>query len=543
MADKNYDVIIIGAGPNGLTAGAYLAKAGLKVLLLEKRLEIGGGLATEEGLTWVNFLHNTHAIYMMMVDFAPPYQDFKLEELYDVRHVYPSLQFAMPFTDGNCLCIYTDVDKTCSSFAKFSQRDADSYRESYHHCKKLVDEFIAPATYVPSVPTLDLAARMEETEVGREITSFSAKSPKTIVNELFENEHVRAMMLYIACMWGLDPDTEGIGYLVPLYLNRASNYRLCIGGSHMLSQALYKVILENGGMVLSPRLIKRILTSDGAAKGVELEDGTIIEANKAVISTLDTHQTFLKLVGEGNLSKDFVEKINAWMWEKWSLLCIHMALEEAPNFTAAASDPEINKALVYILGYETQADLINHLAAIDKGELSTKPGFNCCFPSIHDPLQAPAPRCSGLISEEAPYKYKEGPEKMLKYRFKQELAEQRMAILQKYAPNITIDKALGIYVSTPADIENKFLDMVEGSIKQGQYHPLQMGYGRPNEDCSDHRTPINNLYLGGSCTYPGGTILLGAGYLVANAVAEDLGIDKWWTEPEFVTRARKGGLL
>ena len=114
--DTKYDIIIIGAGPNGLEAGAYLSKAGLKVLVLERRYECGGGLWTEES-TLPGFLHSTHAVYMMMVDFAPVYPDFRLEEDYKVHHLYPDLQFAMPLSDGRCVCIYKDIDRTCKSFA------------------------------------------------------------------------------------------------------------------------------------------------------------------------------------------------------------------------------------------------------------------------------------------------------------------------------------------------------------------------------------------------------------------------------------------
>jgi len=96
---------------------------------------------------------------------------------------------------------------------------------------------------------------------------------------------------------------------------------------------------------------------------------------------------------------------------------------------------------------------------------------------------------------------------------------------------------------SPRGIEDRFPDMVQGSFKQGAYHPLQMGYNRPNAECSNHRSPIKGLYMGGSCTYPGGTILFGAGYLVANAVAEDIGVEKWWSEPEIVTEAKKRGLV
>jgi phytoene dehydrogenase-like protein len=541
--ERKWDVIIIGSGPNGLTAGAYLAKAGLKVLLLEKDFEQGGGLATAELTTVANVYHNSHAIYMMMVDYAPPYKDLHLEELYGLKHIYPPLQFAMPFTDGSCLCLYTDVDKTCSSIAKFSKQDAETYRQIYGKYKEWTEAFMAPATYVPPKSILDQVVLLQSTDMGREILELTEKSPKDLVYGLFTNERVRAMMLYIACMWGLDPEQEGIGYLTPLYINRASNYRLCVYGTHSLAQALYKVIMENGGLVLTAQEIKRIMVSDGKATGVEKEDGTIFEADKAVISTIDQHQTFLKLVGEDKLDKDFVASIKVWKWEHWSLLGIHMALEEAPDFTAARDDPELNKAFIYILGYETPEDFLNHYKAIGEGKIDGNAGFNCCFPTVHDPSQAPPGKHTGLISEMAPYGIEGGTDRWLTLKFKEEQAQRCISVLRKYAPNITDEKIRRIYVSTPRDIELKLPDMVKGSIKQGAYHPLQMGYNRPNEQCSDHRSPIKGLYMGGSCTYPGGCVLLGAGYLAADALLEDLGLKKWWPEPDIVVNARSRGLL
>jgi len=538
---EKYDVVILGAGPNGLICGAYLAKAGLKVAVLEKRNEVGGGLATEE-ITLAGFYHNTHAIYMMMTEYAPPYYDLKLEELYNIKHVYPPLQFATLFPDGGSLCLYTDLDKTCNSIAQFSKKDADTYREVYHRYKEYVQYFVAPATYYPPSPLLEAVTKMQQTDIGRELFEITEKSPKDIVDELFENEYVKTVMLYLTGIWGLEYDVAGVGYLVPLYLNRATSYRLCVGGSHMLAQVLNKIILENGGLTLNNQRVKRILIEDGSARGVEMEDGSVIEADKAVVSTLDTHQTFLKLVGEENLSKDFVESTNAWQWEKESLLTIHLALEAPPSFTAANSDPEINQAFIYVIGYGSTTDLINHYEAIRNGELLEGGGFHCSFPSVHDASQAPPGRCTGLITELAPYGLKEGVEKWHKIKFQEEHAEHCLTTLEKYAPDIR-GKILWKSISTPLGVEDKFPDMVEGSFKQGAYHPLQMGYNRPNAECSNHRSPIKGLYMGGSCTYPGGTILLGAGYLVANAVVEDLGIEKWWPEPEIITEARKRELL
>ena len=537
----DYDVIIIGAGPNGLEAGAYLSKADLKVLLLERRYESGGGLATEE-ITLPGYFHNTHAVYMMMVDYAPIYQDMRLEEVYRCSHIYPSLQFALPLSDGRSVCIYSDLEKTCESFAKFSKKDADTYRELYHTLKRYMDEFLAPATYALPSPTLDAVVKMQSTQTGKEVMEYSEKSAKQIIDDLFENEHIKALMLYLACMWGVDYDQAGIGYLVLLYLNRATHYRLVKGGSHAVASALGKIIHENGGVTINNQRIRKILVEDGTARGVEMEDG-VIHHGKAVISTIDPHQTFLKLVGEENLGEDFTEKINSWQWEKESLFQVSLALEERPKFLAAGGVPDLDNAFIHVLGYETQNDLIAELDAVYRGEVSERAGFNCCFPSIHDPSQAPPDRCTGSISMKAPYNLEGESDKWLKIKFKEEMAERCLSTLQRYAPNLTRDKVLWYYVCTPADIEHKFCNMVEGSFKQGAYHPLQMGYQRPNDECSQTRTPIKNLYLGGSACYPGGCVIWGAGYNAANTVAEDLGVEKWWKEPELVVEAKKQGLI
>src|SRR5512139_628010 len=119
MTTYTYDVVVIGSGPNGLLAAAYLSKAGLKTLVLERRLECGGGLATEE-VTIPGFYHNTHAIYHMMTEYAPVYKDFKLEENYGIRHILPEMVFAMPLKDGKSLCLNTDVNKSCESIARYS---------------------------------------------------------------------------------------------------------------------------------------------------------------------------------------------------------------------------------------------------------------------------------------------------------------------------------------------------------------------------------------------------------------------------------------
>lgn len=537
----SYDGIILGGGPNGLTVAAYMARAGFKVLVLERRMEIGGGLATEK-VTIPGWIHNTHAVYHMMVDYAPVFNDLELLTTYGLDFVRPEPVMTMPLSDGRAVCLYSDPEKTAENFANFSKADSEAYLEMQQQFGLLMSEFLGPATYEKPHPPLQQLANLQKSEIGRTIDGLTAQTPLEIVEGWFENEHIRGLMLYAACIWGLDYDLEGLGYLVPLMLERATNYRLLRGGSHQLSNRLSKDIYAHGGMILGSQLIKRIVVDNGRAVGVEMEDGTLHQAKHFVASSLDPHQTFVDYVGEDHLDADFAVRVKDWEWDTWSLNGVHLALAEPPDFTSAAWNPDVNNAFVYVLGYDTHEDVIDHWDAVFAGELAPEAGFNACFPSVHDPGQAPAGKASGLISEHAPYELlDEGSDAW--YRIRDERADELCATLRTYAPNLTKDKIVWRYLSTPKDVANKFATMANGSIKHGAYKPLQMGYLRPNEECSHNRTPIEGLYVCGASVFPGGLVTFGPGYCAANQLAEDLEIEKWWSEPEHMAQAREKGML
>jgi phytoene dehydrogenase-like protein len=538
---QSTDIIIIGGGPNGLTAGAYLAKTGLQVLVLDCNQELGGGLATEM-VTYPGFLTNTHAIYHMMVEYAPIFQDFQLEDQYGIRFAFPELQFTMLFADSSSLCLYRDVERTCQSIAAFSQKDADSYRVLHAKLEAFMENYLGPLTYVPAMGALEQIPMLARTELGQEFLEMSELSAQQLIDGYFEDDRVRALFYYASCHWGLEYDSTGLGFMIMLNMNRITNYRLCVGGSHRLASALQKIVLENKGRLMGSQRVAKILVNDGVACGVELEDGTQIEARKGVISTIDLATTFSSYVGENNLDPAFVESIKTWQWEKWSLLQLHYALKEPPRFTAAEKNPDINRSLIYLIGYEGTQDVIRHWEGIARGE-QQKEGFICSFPSVHDPSQAPAGMATGLISQIAPYELAEGASTWERHKFKEQLMAERLAVLQKYAPNMTPDMVIGKYAVTPLGTERRFPDMVRGSIKQGNYNVLQLGFNRPNADCSLHRTPIKNLWLGGANSYPGGMAIFGAGYLTADAVVEDIGVEKWWSEPESVRVAKERGMI
>ncbi|MDJ0830576.1 MAG: NAD(P)/FAD-dependent oxidoreductase [Desulfobacterales bacterium] len=537
-----YDGIIIGAGPNGLLTAAYLAKAGQKILLLERRFEMGGGLCSEQ-ITIPSFIHNTHAIYIPMVDYAPFFQDFKhdMEEVYDLKFIFPDPVMSLSLQDGRTLCIYQDAERTAKSIAQFSERDAKTYLNAAAKFKEYMDLFIAPATYAPPHPAMEAMVKMKSHEIGRDLQAIQPMSPKAIVEELFENEHVRTFFLYASCMWGLDYDLEGLGFLVPLYINRAANYRMIVGGTHHLAHVMSKVIYKNGGMIIGPKPVSKIVIENGRAKGVETEDGYHYEANKFIVSSLNPHQTFLELVGEEHLDTELVTRVNDWKWEKTSFFHVHMALTERPHIRTSETHPDVAESFIHLFGFESYQELIDHYDAVRKGALMDT-GFNACFPTLHDPLQAPTGKHTGLISYHAPYNLADGGAEQW-YNIRDEVADQCLKKLSVYVTNVHDDTIMWRYITTPKDIHNKFVDMREGSYKQGAYLPLQMGYLRPNELCAEYATPIKDLYICGACTYPGGTILMANGYNAVNRIAEDYDIRKWWKKPEMIIRSEELGLI
>jgi len=540
---ETFDFIIIGAGPNGLAIGAYLSRAGQKVLLLEKRLEEGGGLMTEQ-VTLPDFYHNTHALYMMMVDMAPVYSDFDFETTWDVHHVFPDLQVALPTRDDRCLCFYRDVDKTCQSIAQFSESDARAYRTMHARYDEMMTKILGPQTYVPMDPAPVMAAKAEQTALGRELSELAEKTPQEIVCEMYEHDVVRTAMLYMGTHWGLDYSQSGVSYMVPIYLNRMVNYQITCGGSHRVSNALYKSIFAHQGQIRQSARIERIVVERSEAKGVRLEDGREYVAAKAVISTLNPHQTFLDYVGREHLEQDFVAMIESYMWEKWSLNNLHLALNEPPHFKAAEQIPDVDSALLYVLGFERMQELTDYYDAIIAGDLPERFGLTCTFPSVHDRYQAPAGKATAYLSQMAPYALRDGGrDRWYRRDFRAARAEQMIELLSRYTTNTDASRILKTYMTTPVDIENKYATMVQGGYKHGAYHPLQMGYLRPNQDCSQYRTPIKNLYVGGASVAPGGMIIWGPGYNCANAVAEDYGIEKWWRQPEMVRSAVEHGYI
>lgn len=504
---SEYDAIVLGGGPNGLICGAYLAKAGAKVLLVERRHETGGGLNTDE---YYGFRLNLHAIYHMMSDVMPAYSDLALAD-YGLRYVYPRIACAFPFPDGKALLFSKDLEETIESIATVNEADAERFRTMWNAFQPMLERYIIPLTYKLPLPVVEQVVEIGETELGEELNEISDFSPIEVLDHYgFEDPRVRMALLSFPAMWGFHLE-DPLGYLYPIYLCRMIEAGLVKGGSHRLSSALYRVFIANGGEVLDGVEATSIeVTSTGVR--VDVADGNRFSA-KAVASTLNPEQTFIELIGEDNLPADLRAAVEGWEWEERSLFGQHLGIKGEFNFNHP--EPRVNEAMITFLGIETEQELHDHLARVDAGTAGGSEWVHVTVPSHHDSSMAPPGH--QIVRAEQVVRYDED------WPFIAEsFGDECLGLLAEHADlgEIVLRREY-----TPHEIEAKLTTMKRGSIKHGSYTNLQMGFNRPNDMCSRVETPLEGVFTCGASNYAGGMVIGGPGYLGAKVVGEYLGVD------------------
>jgi phytoene dehydrogenase-like protein len=533
MEKETYDAIIIGAGHNGMALATYLGKSGWRVLLLERRLEEGGGLSTEQ-YTRPGYLHNLHSNYHTFVGLCPVYDDLELVGGTDgVSYVHPPVQMGSIFEDGTALTIHTDMQKTHASMSRFSQKDADTFMRLYKEVKGFQDLMIGTLMYAPPIDVNYITQALSTWKVEDKTEFFRAKLRSMSINDFldkhFEHDKIKAMLAFHAAVCGYYTDRVGLGISFPFMLGKIDNWRIALGGSHRLAHTLWRRMRRVGVTLLHASEVSRILVEGGRAKGVKLADGREFYAEKLVASSLDVNQTFEKMLSAEEAGKEVLEEVRKYEYQDGSLFSVHLAMHKIPTYKAAAFDPDINQAWVLNLGYECLEDFNQDWKDLRSRRLPAEPRLNVAVNSMFDPSDAPEGKATGLIRVFAPYEVDQkgsGEWDILKNVYTNRCIRK----WQQYCDDFTDVDIMQAKPYTPLDISSKLINMVRGDWMVGKIADTNLFVNRPNKLLSQYRTPVDGLYLCGSTTHPHGFITFGPGYNALQAIADDFGMDKWWAE-------------
>jgi phytoene dehydrogenase-like protein len=516
-----FDGLIVGGGHNGLTLGAYLARAGLRVAVLERTASIGGGTGTEEPAL-PGFRFNLHSNFYIGFGSSPLVRDLELAR-HGFATVEPPVQQGVALRDGTALTIHKDLERSCASLARFSKRDADAFRDLYQTYAVAMRPFFTSLLYNAPLPPAELRARL----TGPQGQALLAHAPLDLfgaVDRHFEDHRVRTFFkLFMHVTTG--ENEPGTGLIFPTIMSAISHLALPVGGSGAFATALARAMEAAGGVVLTGADVREITVAGGRATGVRLADGRRLPATRFVASAIDAPGT-MRLAGEEHFPDDVREKLRAWHWGHHSLVTLHLALTEPPAYASAAFDPDLARAFNVFLGFDDVAQVVRCFEQCRRGEFPDHPMGNGACNTLFDPSYAPPGRHVAFWWPFAPYALPDGPEGWDRRR--REYTERLLEVWRAYAPNLTRDTVLATYLYTPLDLERRIVNMVRGAVRMGAYVPSQLGINRPHPLMAGNRTPIEGLYLCGSSCHGGG--VNGApGYNAANAIAADLGLRRPWT--------------
>jgi phytoene dehydrogenase-like protein len=524
MASK-YDVVVIGGGHNGLVNAAYLARAGKKVLVLERRHVLGGAAVTEEVFPGFKFSVCSYVVSLLRPEII---RDLDLP-----RHgleILPLDGTFTPMENGDYLWRVNDHAKTRREIARHSKLDAEAYDE---YGKAMVEQgrFVKPILgMMPPDPTsLDPRGLLKLLALGRRFqrlpdedrynqVQLMTMSAVDFLDQWFETDVLKATMSasgIIGTFLGIrSPGTAYV--LLHHYMGEIDGaYRswgFARGGTGAISNAIGDAAREAGVEIRTETPIAKILVKKNRATGVVLANGDEIHAD-VVASSVDPRQTFVRLLGTEHLPDDFVDDINRFKY-RGSSGKVNLALDALPDFTCMPG------AGAHLRGAISISPSIEYMErAYDDakyGRFSRRPYIDMVIPSLTDPSVAPPGKhVMSCFVQYAPYNLKEGTwdEK------REEFGDTVVDTISQYAPNLR-EIILHRQVVTPLDLEREW-GLSEGNIFQGELSLEQLFFLRPAPGWAQYRTPVRSLYMCGSATHPGGGIMGAPGRNAALKILDD----------------------
>ncbi|MBM3268973.1 MAG: NAD(P)/FAD-dependent oxidoreductase [Candidatus Sericytochromatia bacterium] len=524
--NKRYDAIIVGGGHNGLVCAAYLARAGRKVLVLERRHLLGGSAVSENLHPGFTFSACSYVVSLLRPKII---RDLELPK--HGMEVLPLDWTFSPYGDGSYLLRGPDSEENKRAIARFSRKDAENYPffgMAMAELSRLVKPLIeAPAPEPTSLSPqhllelLRLGKRFKD--LGPDWTAAMMKmmtmSAVDFLSEWFESEQLIGPMSVSGIIGTyLGVRSPGTAYvLLHHYMGEIDGafraWGLPKGGTGAISMAIARSALAHGAEIKTTARVERILVENGEASGVVLANGDEYRA-KVVVSGVDPHRTFLGLVGEKALPEDFVRNIKRYKM-RGSSGKVNLALDGLPEFKG------LPKMGPHLLGDITIAPSVSYLErAYDDakyGAFSQRPFMDIVIPSLTDPSVAPAGKhVMSIFVQYAPYHLKEGP---AAWEGKREaFGDAVIRTLEDFAPGLS-DKILFRHVLTPWDLEKEY-GLTEGNIFHGELSLEQLAFLRPAPGWSRYRTPVRSLWLCGSGAHPGGGLMGAPGQLCADALLE-----------------------
>lgn len=527
-----YDGIILGAGHNSLILQAYLARAGLQVICLERRDVAGGGLATMEDPRHPGFLHNTHSFFHRAVDRMPWYHELGLAA-HGARYIQPELNVALIQRDGGVLEWWTDFEKTHASFAARNTRDAATLRRWRDEFLPINEHILQPENQCPPLPPEARRDVLSQSRLGRRLLKISALSPLEFVQREFTDPVIQAGLLFFNGLREVDLRERGFGHHIPSLLASSGKAQLCLGGSAALAHALVAAVQSAGGEVRLNTAPRRILVEHGRAVGVETQHGEILHARHFVASGLNPQQTFLDLLPESAVPSAWRDLAAGFRYNLLApLFGLNLNLRDRPRYAAETAHPELRDAFMVILGLDHVdqfADIVRHHEA---GTLPPTVMWGAC-PTRFDPSQAPRDRHTAFMWEKLPYAVRGDASQW--DQLKEHHGREMLDLWMQYAPNLR-DAVIDSFTRSPLDTERTLWNMREGDLLVGAFSHGQTGFNRPFVGAGHYRGHLPGLYLCGSSSHPGGNVTGLPGRNAAGVLLADLGLPLPWSPPDLLAR-------